>query len=330
MSFETKSTPEKLMGTGEWMYRMVSYWAQLPDGWTLGEVADVTVDDKDNVYVFSRGTDHPLMVFDKDGRFLRSWGEDGVFVKPHGIAFGGDGYLYCTDDGSHTVRKYTTEGRLMLELGVPGSPAPRMSGQPFHRCTHSALSPQGDIFVSDGYGNARVHKFSPDGRLSKSWGGFGCGPGEFNLPHNITCDPDGWVYVADRENHRVQVFDENGRYETQWNNLHRPCGMCTEARRKPFSFITEPAPGLAVNADFPNLGPRVAIVDHSGKAVARLGDEGPGLGLGQFLAPHGIAIDSRYDIYVAELGTTAWLQGRPGEPVPPMSNLKKLVRVSPK
>ena len=100
-----------------------------------------------------------------------------------------------------------------------------MSGEPFHRCTHTALSPKGEIYVSDGYGNARVHKYTPDGKLLMSWGEPGTDPGEFNIVHNIVCDADGWVYVADRENHRVQVFDGNGKYETQWNNLHRPCAL---------------------------------------------------------------------------------------------------------
>jgi sugar lactone lactonase YvrE len=107
-------------------------------------------------------------------------------------------------------------------MGEPKKSSPFMSGKPFCRCTHSALAPNGDIYVSDGYGNAAVHKFSPDGKLLKSWGTPGTGPGEFNLPHNICCDAGGWVYVADRENDRVQIFDENGRYETQIVNMHRP------------------------------------------------------------------------------------------------------------
>ena len=270
-----------------------------------------------------------MMVFDRDGNFLRSWGEGGMFVRPHAVAFGADGHVYCTDDGSHTVRKFTTEGQLVLVLGIPDRPADRLSGRPFHRCTHTALSPRGDIFVSDGYGNARVHKFSPDGDLITSWGDFGSGPGQFNLPHNITTDPDGWVYVADRENHRVQVFDQNGRYETQWKNLHRPCGMCTQTKSMPLSFISEAGPALAINGDYPNLGPRVSIVDHRGELIARLGDNGTGLALGQFLAPHGIAVDSRYDIYVAELGYTLWAQRYPDQPKPAsLPNLKKLVRLS--
>ena len=120
-----------------------------------------------------------------------------------------------------------------------------MSGEPFHRCTHTAMAPNGDIYVSDGYGNARVHKYAPDGRLLLSWGGPGTDPGEFNIAHNITCDADGWVYVADRENHRVQVFDGNGKYETQWNNLHRPCGLFMPGGKCPICYIGELGPVAA-------------------------------------------------------------------------------------
>ena len=156
-----------------------------------------------------------------------------------------DDTIWLTDDGDHTVRQCTLEGKVLLTLGIPGKPAPYMSGEPFHRCTHTALSPHGDIYVSDGYGNARVHKFSPDGRLLMSWGGPGTDPGEFNIAHNITCDADGWVYVADRENHRVQVFDGNGTYETQWNNLHRPCGLFMPPGKCPICYIGELGAGAA-------------------------------------------------------------------------------------
>ena len=324
------SEREELLGEGYWTYRMVHNWAKLPDGWNMGtDVAGVAVDDADNVYVFARGAEHPLMVFDQEGNFLRSWGESGMFVRPHAVSFGHDGCLYCTDDGNHTVRKFSLQGDLLLEIGIPNEPAPRFSGRPFHRCTHTALSPQGDIFVSDGYGNARIHKFTPDGKHVMSWGDFGIGPGKFNLPHNITADADGWVYVADRENHRVQVFDGNGRFEAQWHDLHRPCGMCTEAKSKPLSFITEAGPQLYANIDFPNLGPRIAIVDHRGEVLARICDNGAGINTNQLLAPHGIAIDSRYDIYVAELGKMAWPVYNPDAPMPDvLPNLRKLVRMS--
>ena len=210
-----------------------------------------------------------------------------------------------------------TEGKVLLTIGIPGKPAPYMSGEPFHRCTHTALSPKGEIYVSDGYGNACVHKYSPDGKLLKSWGEPGTDPGQFNIVHNICTDAEGWVYVADRENHRVQVFDGNGKYETQWNNLHRPCG-CAAAAAAPNFIIGELGPGLAVNRKMPNLGPRLTIVDTKGKRIARLGGEnGPGLEVGKFLAPHGIAMDSHGDIYIGEVGVTDWKTSFPDTPMPP-------------
>ena len=154
---------------------MVENWAKLPEGWEFKDVAAVAVDSKDRVYVFNRG-EHPMIVFDREGNFIRSWGE-GTFPRAHGLHIDANDILYCTDDGGHVVRKCTTEGKVLLELGVPGKAAPYMSGTPFHRCTHTALSPRGDIYVSDGYGNARVHKFSPDGKLLKSWGEPGTDPG---------------------------------------------------------------------------------------------------------------------------------------------------------
>ena len=165
-----------------------------------------------------------------------------------------------------------------------------MSGEPFHRCTHTALSPKGDIYVSDGYGNARVHKYSPDGKLLMSWGEPGTDPGQFNIVHNICCDADGWVYVADRENHRVQVFDGNGKYETQWNNLHRPCGLYMPICPSPDLLYRRGRSGQPVTAT-PNLGPRVSIVDNQGKLLSRFGDPFAGTAPTAFLGPHGLAVD---------------------------------------
>src|SRR5881394_3747979 len=282
-----------IVGSGDFKYRIVEDWAKLPPGWSFKEVGAVGVDAKDNVYVFNRG-DHPMMIFDREGNFLRSWGE-GQYPRAHGVHMGPDESIYLTDDGGHFVRKCRIEdGKVLLELGVPGKPTEYMSGEPFHRCTHTALSPKGEIYVSDGYGNARVHKFTPDGRLLKSWGEPGTDPGQFNIVHNIATDADGFVYVADRENHRVQVFDGEGRYETQWNNLHRPCALYCCGGKQPNFVIGELGPGMPVNRKVPNLGPRLTIVDQFGKRIARLGGEdGPGLEIGKFLAPHGVARDSR-------------------------------------
>jgi DNA-binding beta-propeller fold protein YncE len=316
-----------ILGSGEHRYRVVENWAKLPEGWDLSDVASVAVDSKDRIYVFNRGA-HPVVVLDREGNFVTSWGE-GLFNRAHGLHIDTEDNLYCTDDGDHTVRKSSTDGKVLLTIGIPNKPAPFMSGEPFHRCTHTALSPKGEIYVSDGYGNACVHKYTPDGKLIKTWGEPGTDPGQFNIVHNIATDGDGFVYVADRENHRVQVFDGNGKYETQWNNLHRPCALYCCGGKQPNFVIGELGPGMPVNRKVPNLGPRLTIVDAKGKHIVRLGGEnGPGLETGKFLAPHGIALDSRGDIYVGEVGVTDWKTSFPDTPMPAMVRcLQKLEKV---
>ena len=280
-----------ILGSGEHRYRVVENFAKLPDGWSLTDAASVAVDSKDRIYVFNRG-DHPMVVLDREGNFIKSWGE-GLFNRAHGLHIDADDNLYCTDDGDHTVRKCTTDGKVLLTIGIPNKPAPFMSGEPFHRCTHTALSPKGEIYVSDGYGNACVHKYSPDGKLLKTWGEPGTDPGQFNIVHNIATDADGWVYVADRENHRVQVFDGNGKYETQWNNLHRPCALCRcGGKQAEFHHRrTRPRPGGQPQG----AQSRPAALDRRRQGqphrTARR-RERPGAGGGQIPRPHGIAMDS--------------------------------------
>jgi hypothetical protein len=312
-----------ILGAGAYRYEVVEGWAKLPPGMQFNaDVAAVGVDRQDRVYCFNRGA-HPMVVLDRDGNFLRSWGE-GVFKRAHGVHVAPDDTLWLTDDGDHTVRHCTLEGKVLLTLGVPGTPTGYMSGEPFHRCTHTALSPHGDLYVSDGYGNARVHKYSPDGRLLASWGEPGTDPGQFNIPHNIACDAEGWVYVADRENHRVQVFDGNGKFQTQWVNMHRPSGFYRDPRDGRF-YVGEIGGGVAVNVDMPNIGPRVSIYGAKGELLARLGQRPAGLEAGQFISPHGLAVDSRGDIYVGEVSYTNW--GRRG-PIPPgLRSLQKLTKV---
>ena len=142
---------------------MLADWARLPEGWTFHDVVSVVVDRQDRVYVFCRGT-HPMMVFDLDGNLIDHWGT-GVFAHPHGAHLGADDAIYCVDDGDHTLRKCARDGTILMTLGTPGTPQATMSGRPFSRPTDAALAPNGDIYVADGYSNAHVHKFSPDGRL---------------------------------------------------------------------------------------------------------------------------------------------------------------------
>jgi DNA-binding beta-propeller fold protein YncE len=298
-----------IVGDGDYRYEQIDNWAKVPPGWSLHEVGAVGVDKQDNVCVFNRG-EHPMMVFDRDGNFLRAWGE-GLFPRAHGLHMAPDNTVFLTDDGDHSVRQCTLEGKVLLTLGTPGKPAPFMSGEPFHRCTHTALSPQCDhVYVSDGYGNARVHKYTIEGKLQKSWGESGTDPGAFNIAHNICCDPDGWIYVADRENHRVQVFDGDGKWEAQWNNLHRPNGMCLGPHgghgHNPLCYIGEGGPAGEINKDWPNIGARVSIHTLKGEVLARLGKPHGGILPGQFTSAHGIAVDSRGNIYVGELSGRSW------------------------
>jgi DNA-binding beta-propeller fold protein YncE len=317
-----------VLGSGDHSYRTASNWEKLPDGWELGDVAGVAVDARDQVYLFNRG-EHPVIVLDRDGNFLRSWGE-GLFSNPHGAHIGADQAIYLTDNGDDTVRKFSLDGKLLLQLGEPNKRAPFMSNRPFCKCTHTALAPNGDIYVSDGYGNACVHKYAPDGKLLFTWGQPGTGEGEFNLPHNIACDADGWVYVADRENHRVQVFDGNGKYETQIGNMHRPSGFAITGGSCPLCIVGELGPYLAVNHETPNVGPRISIMTHDGKLLSRLGNvPTAGTGEDQFVSPHGLAVDSRGDLYVGEVAATDWTKVFPDKPQPEkLRRFRKLVRVS--
>lgn len=309
------------------LFRFDDTWPTLPAGVRLGDVGGVAIDREDRIHVFQRGTP-PMLVFDRAGTLLDAWGE-GIFTSPHGIHHGHDGCLYCTDDGDHTLRKFDTRGRLLLTIGIPGVPSGFMSGKPFNRCTHSALSPSGDIYITDGYRNACVHCYSPTGQHLRSWGGSGSGPGEFYVPHNIVCDAGGTLYVADRENHRIQRFDGEGRYLGQWNNLHRPMALWLQAAtpdRECAFYVGEAAPSF--NVRFPNLGPRISILDAEGRLQARFGDIGPGHASDRFIAPHGIAVDSQGDVYVGEVAHVAWPHLYPDEPVPEgLRTLRRLVRI---
>jgi hypothetical protein len=231
-----------ILGSGEHRYEVVENWAQLPEGWEFKDVAAVACDSQDRVYVFNRG-EHPMMVFDRDGRFLRSWGE-GQYPRAHGLHIDANDLLYLTDDAGHMVRKCTTDGKVLLELGVPGKPAPYMRCEPFHRCTHTALSPKGEIYVADGYGNARVHRFAADGRHLTSFGRPGSGPGELTTPHAVWVDRRDRVLVADRENDRVQLFDRAGRFLEQWRGFYHPMDIYEDAAG--LIYVTDQIPRLSV------------------------------------------------------------------------------------
>ena len=300
-------------------------WGTLPEGWRYVECAGVAVDKKDNVFVFTRG-EHPVIVFDRDGRFLRSWGE-GAIRRAHAITIDADEAVWLADDLHHTIRKFTPEGRLLLTIGDPDRASEMQGGKPFNRPTHVAICPRtGYLFVSDGYGNSRVHKYAPDGRHVMSWGEPGTDPGQFNLPHNLTTDADGLVYVADRENHRVQIFDGEGRFQGEWHHLHRPCGLFADHRRGTHFFVGELGSGMPVNEKTPNLGPRVTVLNDKGERVCRFGGQFPGERPGELVAPHALVADSRGDLYVAEVSYT--VRGQLETPPREVRSLQKFKRTA--
>ena len=283
---------------------------------------DVAVDQEDRVYLFNR-SEHPVLVFDRDGNFISSWGE-GVFGRPHGLTIVPDGTLYCADDGHHVVFHCTPEGRILEVVGEPDKPAPFMSGKPFNRPTKVALDPAGTgFYVTDGYGNARVHRFSLAGEWLASWGEPGTDPGQFNVVHSLAVSDDGQIYVADRENHRVQVFDHEGKYLTQWNNTNRACGIHIH---EGICYVGDFGTSIGANAGWPHIGPRLSLYNLDGLRLAHLGDNGQGEGPDQFIAPHGVAVDSRGDIYVAEVSWTVY--GSLLNPPRPVRCFRKLVKIT--
>ena len=261
-------------------YEVVEGWGELPEGWALKQVAGVAVDSQDRVYVFNRGT-HPVVVFDRDGHVLTSWGDES-FKNAHGITIGPDGSLYFVDNHTQTLKRFSPDGELLLVVGTEDTP---IEGGPFSGCTDVALAPSGEIYVSDGYGNRLVHKFSPEGELLLSWGEEGTGPGQFALPHSVWVDTDERVLVADRENDRIQIFSPDGDYITEWTDFAMPTDIYIDGD------------GLVYVSE---LKSRVSILNREGKLLARWGGEA-NRASGQFVSPHAVWTDSHRDLYVGEV-----------------------------
>jgi len=297
-------------------YEVVEGWEQLPSGYVHRDVAGVATDSEDRVYLICRG-DHPIIVYDGSGKFLRSWGQGEFTYRTHGITVGPDEMLYCTDDGNHTVRKFTPDGKLLLTLGTMNKPSDTgydgkntgtvsRPGVPFNRPTNLAVGPKGDLYVSDGYGNCRVHQYSPSGELKRSWGTPGGGPGEFFLPHGIAVAADGRVFVCDRENDRIQIFSPDGEYLSEWTDTQRPTHLVFDKEGRAYVSELWWHKGQTSQRHGPTLESkygRVSVFDKEGRVLARWGTSSAEAS-GSFAAPHGLAVDSRGAIYVAEVTWT--------------------------
>ena len=313
-------------------------WGILPKGWRFVEVAGVATDSQDRVFVFNRG-EHPVIIFDRDGQFLGSWGAD-LFTRPHGLTIGPEDRLYCCDDLDHTVKTFNPKGRPLSTLGTSGCASDtgatsmdfrticRAAG-PFHYPTNLAIAPDGSLYISDGYGNARIHRFSPDGVHLFSWGEPGSGPGEFRLPHGIAVGPDGTVVVADRENSRLQFFSADGQFIREWTDVARPCQVVVDAHGDVYvaelGFRAGMWPGTTPPSDDPTGG-RVSVFDKNGLLLARWGGGLNPCAPGDFFAPHDLCLDSRGDLYVGEVIWSAG--GDKGAVSPDCHSLQKFVRVS--
>jgi len=292
-------------------YEVVEGWEQLPAGFTHPDVAGVAVDSQDRVYLYCRA-EHPVLVYERDGTFVTSWGE-GRF-RPHGITVGPDDMVYLADDLDHTVHKYTLDGQHIFTLGTPGQPSDSgydgnnvesitHGGPPFNRPTNIGIAGNGDLYISDGYGNCRVHHFSADGTLIRSWGEPGTGPGQFMLPHGIWVHPDERIFVADRQNDRIQIFTPEGKHLETWTDVYRPTPIFID--KEGLIYVSEllKSPGALsfTNGVCEEGAPsRVSILGPAGEVLARWSGEDPAA-IGGIFAAHSLSVDSEGSIYVAEV-----------------------------
>jgi DNA-binding beta-propeller fold protein YncE len=317
----------------------VEGWEQLPAGLSHRDVAAVAVGSDDRVYLATR-VRSCIFVYERDGTFVRTWGEGMFSDRLHGLTAHPDGTLYIVDDAGHSVRHFTADGKELAPIGPVGKPSDTgydgtnvasvaRSAGPYNRPTNIAVAPNGDLYVSDGYGNARVHHFSPDGKLIRSWGEPGTGPGQFKISHGICVVPDGRVLVADRENDRIQVFDPKGTFLLEWTDVQRPTqlvlgpdGLLYVAELWWRKGLKTPM-GEEIRED--RYG-RLSVLDTRGKAVARFGG-GPPNNTGNFTAPHGVTVDSLGDVYVADVAFTIGVSaGLVPVSAPTLHKLRKLRR----
>ncbi|MCP4814184.1 MAG: hypothetical protein GY888_16880 [Planctomycetaceae bacterium] len=256
----------------------------------LGPCSAVAIDSKGQLYLFHRG-DQPICCFSSTGKFIRSWG-DGLIGSAHGLRIDRDDNVWATDIEHHMVYKFTNKGQLLMALGRPDEPG--TDGNQFNKPTDVAFGPHGNFFVTDGYGNSRVMKFTARGALVKTWGTRGRGTGEFDLPHSIIVDATNRVLVGDRENDRIQIFDLDGKHLATWDG-GAPYGMALDRSQRLFM-----ADGRAN---------QVVRINRRGTIDLRWGRKGDGAG--EFNLPHMLAIDPTGHIYVAEVGGKRFQKFKP-------------------
>jgi DNA-binding beta-propeller fold protein YncE len=268
--------------TGEKMpleYRLVADWPTLPPDLKLGGISAVATDARDNVYLLNRTKPH-VVVFDSSGKLLRSW--NGDFKTPHGLRIDAEGNLWIADMANHLVQKFTPDGKLLLKLGQKNEAG--LAEDKFNKPADANVGPNGEIYVADGYGNSRIAKFTKDGKFIQDWGKKGKGHGEFNLPHVVMLDGEQRVVVGDRENLRVQLFDQAGKFLDLWKDTGAPYGLYIYKDRV---YLADGRKGT------------IRVLDKNGKPLARWD---PGVGKGE--VPHWITVDTKGAVYIG------WVSGK--------------------
>lgn len=321
---------EIIMRSGSFAYRYLPYWAKLPDNLGKHEITDVACDSSDRVYVLTRCPEMPVMIFDQEGNYLHSIGR-GVFPgRPHGIFINSRDELYCTDDTAHVAVHMSRDGEVLRTFGTPKVPSDtgcdreafqkwkelnhipdseiydgyfqlqkqldsivRTAG-PFNGPTRMIETDDGELYCSDGYGNAAIHHFSANGEYQNTFGAPGRKAGELRLPHGLIQDQKNRIWVADRENNRLQIFSRDGEVLGVVDNLYRPTELCTDGT---YIYLSDSDAGFCV-------------FDQEAHLVAQFGF---------YLSPfcfHGLGINKRGDLYAATLGKNKY------------SNLVKLQRIT--
>jgi peptidylamidoglycolate lyase len=277
---------------GQDPYVVAHGWPQLPDGFALGQVSGVSVDSHNHVYVFHRGI-HPILRLDgASGKILGFWG-DGMFATPHGLKVDRQDNVWVTDVGHHQVLKFTHDGELLMTVGTRDIPG--VDGRHFNKPTDIAIAPNGDFYVADGYGNSRVAKFFASGAFLFDWGTKGKGPGQFDTPHGIALDTEGRVYVCDRGNARVQVFNADGKSLAEWKSdeLGRPWGITISPDN--YGYVID---GGDANPSLPDHD-RILKLDLAGRILAKWASYGKYDG--QLYWGHAVAVGSDGSVYVGDV-----------------------------
>ncbi len=287
---------------------MVKNWPALPDTLQMSNPAGIGVDTCQNLFVFRRGSrDWPLLgsmpattiaqktvllLDNKTGKIINSWG-DHLFVMPHGLTVDSVNNVWLTDVGLHQVFKFTHEGKLLLKLGAAGVPG--NDATHFNQPTDVAIAADGSFYVSDGYGNSRVVKFSAMGKYLFEFGKKGGADGEFRVPHGLTLDQAGHVYVADRENNRIEVFDAEGKFLKQYRDesFGRICGITFDKIHNRLIAVDDPTSWFNLR----HHGSSVIILDTAGRVLYQF----PARGADPKTWYHDVAIDKHGNIYTADI-----------------------------